>query len=85
MINIGDLLKDYSKIKNPLLEKVDVLNALNEKFNLNIKENQVFFRKNTLVLKVNAVQKSFIYIKKDEILEVVKNIVPNRFVNNIQF
>jgi hypothetical protein len=85
MINIGDLLKNYSEIKNPLLEKMDVLKALNEKFNFNIKENQIFFRKNTIILKVDAVQKNFIYIRKNDILEVVKSIVPNRFINNIQF
>lgn len=85
MINIGDLLKGYSEIKNPLVEKTAVLISLNEKFNLNIKEEQIFFRKNTIILKVNSVQKSFIYIRKNEVLEEVKKIVPERFINNIQF
>ena len=85
MINIGDLLKDYLEIKNPLTDKMEVSKALNGKFNLNIKEDQIFFRKNTIVFKVSPAQKNFIYIRKNEFLEIIKNIVPNRFINTIQF
>ncbi len=84
-MNIGDLLKDYLEIKNPLTDKVGVSEALNGRFNLNIKENQIFFRKNTIVFKVSSAQKNFIYIRKDQVLEIVKNTVPNRFINTIQF
>ena len=85
MINLDDLLKDYTKIKNPLIDKKSVSEAINNKFNLNIKEEQIFFRKNLIVFKVNPTQKSFIYMKKADILEIVKNIAPERFVNSIQF
>ncbi len=85
MINIGDLLKNYSEIKSPLTDKLSVSNALNEKFNIDIKEDQIFFRKNTIVFKVNSVQKNLIYIKKNNVLEIIKNTVPNRFINTIQF
>lgn len=85
MINIGDLLKNYAEIKNPIVDKTAISSDLNMKFNLNIKEDQIFFRKNIIILKVNSVQKNFIFIRKNEILENIKNIVPNRFINTIQF
>ena len=85
MINIGDLLSNYSKIKNPLIEKKEVSNVLLSDFNLDIKENQIFFRKNVLLLKVSPVYKSFIFMKKNKILESVNKIVPERFIKTIQF
>lgn len=85
MINIGDLLSDYLKIKNPQEDKRDVCEALREKFGLKINENQVFFRKNIIILKINPVQRSFMYIKKNEILNLVKTTVPNRFIDTVNF
>lgn len=85
MINISDLLSDYSKIKNPLLEKKEVSDALNKNFNLNIEENQVFFRKNVVILKVSSVKRSFVFMNKGKILEIVKTAIPERFINTIQF
>ena len=84
MIDIGDLLKKYSEIKNPNIEKEFVLESL-RKINLNIKENQIFFRKNTLVLKVSPVQKNFIYIRKTDILNEIKKTIPDRMIDNISF
>ena len=85
MINISDLLAGYSNIKNPLVEKREVVDALNNTFNLNIKEKDVFFRKNVLILKINSVQKIFVFMNKDKILSVVNGVVPDRFINTIQF
>lgn len=85
MVNIGDLLSGYLKIKNPLTEKKEVCEVLNEKFKLGINESQIFFRKNTVILKISPVKRSFIYMNKDKILEEVKAVVPERFINIIQF
>ena len=85
MIKIEDLLKDYKNIKNPQAEKKEILNALNTRFSLDIKENQLFLRKNAVVFKVGAIQKNFIYIRKEDILNIIKTIVPDRFISNIQF
>ena len=85
MINIEDLLKDYKNIKNPLIEKKEVSVAIKEKFGLDIDPSLVFFRKNILILKISPVQKSFLYIRKNEVLEIIKTIVPNRFITSIQF
>ncbi len=78
-------MKDYLKIKNPLVDKVSLSDELNKEFNLNIKEEQVFFRKNVLILKVNAVQKSFVFMRKNAVLETVNRICPDRFIDTIQF
>ena len=85
MINIGELLKDYQGIKNPNVEKIQLVDILNKKYNLNIKESQVFFRKNTLILKITATQKNFVFIKKNEILELVESVCPERFIDTIRF
>lgn len=85
MINIGELLKDYQGIKNPNVEKIQLVDTLNKKYYLNIKESQVFFRKNTLVLKITAAQKNFVFMKKNEILELVGSVCPERFINTIRF
>jgi hypothetical protein len=85
MINIGELLKDYQGIKNPNVEKTRFVEALNKKYNLNIKENQVFFRKNTLILKITATQKNFVFMKKNEILELVGSVCPEQFIDTIRF
>jgi hypothetical protein len=85
MINIGDLLGDYSKIKNPQEDKKSVVDAVKNQTGLDIDETHVFFRKNTIILKVNPVQKNFIYIRKEQILKIIKETIPNRFVDSIGF
>jgi hypothetical protein len=85
MINIGDLLGAYSKIKNPLDDKRVIVDIIEKNFNLKIEENQVFFRKNLLILKVNSVQKNYLHIRRDVLLKAVKESVPDRFINNINF
>jgi len=85
MINIGDLLGDYLKIKNPQEDKRSVVDAIKNQIGLNIDESQVFFRKNIIILKVNSVQKSFIYIRKEQILKIIKETIPNRFIDSIGF
>ena len=85
MIKLEDLLKDYKDIKNPSLEKKEIIDVLSKKVGLNIKEDQILFRKNIVILKVSPVQKSFVYIRKDEILELIKTMVPHRFIKTIQF
>jgi hypothetical protein len=85
MINIGDLLGAYTKIRNPLDDKRVVADVVKNTFGLEIESSQVFFRKNTLILKVNSVQKSFLFIRKDKLLEVIKTSVPDRMVDTISF
>ena len=85
MIKLEDLLKDYKDIKNPSLEKKEIIDVLSKKVGLNIKEDQILFRKNIVILKVSPVQKSFVYIRKDESLELIKTMVPHRFIKTIQF
>ncbi len=85
MINIGDLLSAYTKIKNPLDDKKIVSEAIKNTFGLEVDSDQVFFRKNILILKVNSVQKSFLYIRKDKLLEIIKQAVPDRLISTINF
>lgn len=85
MINIGDLLGSYSKIKNPLDDKKVVVDVLKNTFGLDIEVNQVFFRKNILILKVNSVQKNFLYIRMSKLLEIIKESVPDRTINTVNF
>ena len=85
MINIADLLSEYSKIKNPIEEKKEVCNVLNTKFNINLKEENVVFRQGVVVFKVSPAIKSLLFVKKQEVLQAINSVIPSRFVKNIQF
>lgn len=85
MIKLDDLLQNYKLIKNPLDEKKSVLEALNKEFGLNINEKTMFFRQNTVIFKVDAVQKNFIFLNQSKILNFINQINPERQIKGLRF
>ena len=85
MVNISELLTSYSEIQNPLDDKKAISELFNGEYNIQILENQIFFRGNVLVLKIPPTQRSLIFIKQKEIIQKINNILKKRNFISIRF
>ncbi len=85
MIKLDDLLQNYKLIKNPIEEKKEVFEAINKEFNLRINEKTMFFRQNTVIFKVDSVQKNKIFLNQAKIIDFINKISSERQIKKIQF
>ncbi len=85
MIKLDDLLQNYKLIKNPIEEKKEVFEAINKEFNLRINEKTMFFRQNTVIFKVDSVQKNKIFLNQARIIDFINKISSERQIKKIQF
>lgn len=85
MLHLANLLLRFKGITNTDKAKKEIISQeLTQTLNFTITHQQVIFSKNTLILKVQPIIKSEIMLRKDEILQKIKNISGLSHITTIQ-
>ncbi len=85
MLQLSDLLTRFKGISNTDKAKKEIVGQeLTRIIGIPITYQQVIISKNTLILKVQPIIKSEIMLKKDEILQKIKNISGLSHITTIQ-
>lgn len=84
MLPLHQLLSRFKNLTNTEKVKKELVCDLLKKNNIPVTVNQVSFSKNTIFLKTQPIIKSEIFLKKNEILEIVKTIPGLSGVDSIQ-
>lgn len=85
MLHLSDLLSRFKGISNTEKAKKEVVaQELSSIIGVPITQQQITISKNTLLLKVQPIIKSEVMLKKDEILQKIKNISGLSHITTIQ-
>ena len=83
MFNLSSYLEKFKNIKNLKDEKEIIKKILLEETNIFLTDKEVVFLKEEIKINGSSVQKNIIFLKKDILLQKIKEYLPNTPIKNI--
>lgn len=83
MFNLSNYLDKFKNIKDPKEDKSVIASIILESANVTISEPDISLEKNVIHIRGNSVSKSRIYMKKEEILAKIGELLPDLKITDI--
>ncbi len=82
MFNLDKFLDKFKKIKPPI--NYIIIDIIKNELNVNIKSENILIKNNIIYIKTKPIIKSEVFIKKQKILELIKNKTNNNKFKDIK-
>jgi len=83
MFNLSSYLEKFKNLKDQDSDKILIKEILLKEAGINISERNIIISKEKISIKGSSIQKNIIFLKKETILEKIKESLPNSSFKDI--
>jgi len=83
LFNINLFLGRFKNLRNPLDDKVKILNLVNKELNTSLVEKEITILKGVIRFNTSSLIKNVIFLKKTPLLEEIKKEFPDLGIKDI--
>ncbi len=83
LFNINSFLGRFKNLRNPLDDKVKILNLVNKELNTSLVEKEITILKGVIRFNTSSLIKNVIFLKKTPLLEEIKKEFPDLGIKDI--